>query len=117
LWTGNINRSKTAAELFQDQFITSSAGFYASSIGGPTSIHLTQDMIYWADIVFVFEKDHLTWLQERFPTESANVRVINLDVPDEFRYFDPGLIKILKRKMKAIENELFPPGSDLSSFL
>jgi predicted protein tyrosine phosphatase len=62
---------------------------------------VTQELIDWADVVFVMserEDRHLTFIESNF-----NVRgklVCDLDVPDNYDRDDPELIGLLRKKIE-----------------
>jgi predicted protein tyrosine phosphatase len=60
---------------------------------------LTAELVEWADIIFVMEKTHRTKLQQRFRRHLKKARVICLDVPDEFQFMDPMLVRVLETKV------------------
>lgn len=56
-------------------------------------------MIEWAEIIFVMEKSHRNKLSKKFKSFLKNKRLICLDIPDDYDYMQPELIKILKNKV------------------
>ncbi|MFH1316986.1 MAG: phosphotyrosine protein phosphatase [Candidatus Woesearchaeota archaeon] len=91
----NLNRSKTAEELFRNKFDTKSAGIYNEK-------PVTKSQISWADIIIVMEKDHRTELSRRFPKEYMKKRILCLDIPDIYSYMQPELVEILNKKIKNL---------------
>ena len=80
-----MNRSPLAASLFENSafYEARSAGFYPLKIGKEAGKPITQELIDWADKIFVMsekEEKHLTLLKERFNLGDKKVEV--LDVPD-----------------------------------
>lgn len=65
------------------------------SAGVPVSPELLQ----WADVIFVMEQAHRNKLSRRFPAHLKNKRVVCLDIPDEFEYMDPNLVRLLEAKV------------------
>ena len=57
---------------------------------------LTHEMVAWADIIFVMEKVHRTKLQTKFKTTLKKARVICLDIPDDYEFMDPVLVRLLE---------------------
>jgi len=45
------------------------------------------------------EKAHLTKLSSRFKRYLGNKRVVCLDIPDEYEFMDPVLVRLLKAKV------------------
>ena len=60
---------------------------------------LTAELVRWADIIFVMEKAHRNKLQQRFRSQLKNTRVICLDIPDEFEFMDPTLVRMLEARV------------------
>ena len=91
----NLNRSKTAEEIFKASFETWSAGLY-------NTYPLTGSQLSWADLVVVMEDEQRSEIARRFPGEYLSTRIISLGIPDKYQYRDPELIKMLRKKMIAI---------------
>jgi predicted protein tyrosine phosphatase len=60
---------------------------------------LTTELVEWADIIFVMENSHREKLSARFRGALRSTRVICLDIPDDFAFMDPALVRILKSKV------------------
>ena len=86
-------RSLTAEKIFNGV-----NGTQTRSAGTETNarIKVTAGHISWADLVFVMEKKHLRRLQERFPEEIAQKRVICLHIPDDYDFMQQELKDILE---------------------
>jgi predicted protein tyrosine phosphatase len=92
----NKLRSPTAEQVCSNRpgFDVTSAG---TDRGADTPV--SSDVIEWADVIFVMERTHRNKLTKRFRDHLKNKRVICLDIPDEFEYMDPALIRILETKV------------------
>lgn len=88
----NQHRSRTAEELFQDEFETRSAGLYNQD-------PLCEKDLEWADIVFVMEDEQRTELGKRFPQQYLEKQIISLGIPDIYQYNQPELIDVLDCKV------------------
>ncbi len=88
----NRHRSKTAEELFRNEYMTQSTGLYNKH-------PVTSEQFNWADLVFVMNNSEAQELSRRFPEISSKKRVINLDIPDTFTDDHPQLKEILKTKI------------------
>ena len=64
--SANVNRSKTAELIFKQEFDTKSAGFYCED--SDKTNKMNSDLANWADIIFVFERDHILRMKALFPT-------------------------------------------------
>ncbi len=62
-------------------------------------MHLSPEQIEWADIIFVMEKAHKNKLSARFKTHLNGKRVVCLDIPDEYEFMQPELIKMLEMRV------------------
>ena len=94
----NFNRSPTAESLF------SNSRFYEAKSGGTDQdavVVLSQDLIDWADLVFVMSETddgHLTFIKSNFSLKGK--RVCDLDIPDNYDRNDPELIALLRMKVE-----------------
>ncbi len=59
---------------------------------------LTPELVAWADLIFVMEKTHRNKLQAKYRRQ-LTARVICLDIPDEYDYMDPALVRLLKTRV------------------
>ncbi|WP_445193880.1 low molecular weight protein tyrosine phosphatase family protein [Sphingomonas sp. Tas61C01] len=68
---------------------------------------LTAELVAWADVIFVMQKAHRNKLQRRFRAALGGRRVICLDIPDDYDFMEPELIRLLEikvsRHLPAIE--------------
>ncbi len=60
---------------------------------------LTTELVAWADVIFVMEKAHRSKLQRRFRSALGGRRVICLDIPDDYDFMQPELIRLLEIKV------------------
>lgn len=105
----NKLRSPTAEQVFsrREDLEVDSAG-----TNHDAENPLTAELVSWADLIFVMEKAHRSKLQRRFRAALAGKRVICLDVPDNFAFMQPELVRLLETKVskhlparaKATEN-------------
>jgi predicted protein tyrosine phosphatase len=91
----NKLRSPTAEQVFSNRpgFEVASAG---TDRGADTPI--SPELIEWADVIFVMERAHRNKLSKQFRTHLKDKRVICLDIPDNYEYMDPQLIRLLEAK-------------------
>ena len=57
---------------------------------------LTNELVAWADIIFVMEKMHRAKLQKKFKAGLKKARIICLDIPDDYGFMDPALVRLLE---------------------
>lgn len=88
----NRLRSPTAEQVFAHWpgVETASAGL---NRGADNPV--TAELIAWAQIIFVMERQHRSKLAGKFRAHLNGKRVVCLEIPDEFDYMDPGLVRIL----------------------
>jgi len=91
----NRLRSPTAEQIFSNR-----AGFEVASAGlsPEAQTPVSPELLQWADLVFVMERAHRNKLTKKFGPHLKSKRVICLDIPDEYEYMDPGLIRLLEAK-------------------
>lgn len=92
----NRLRSPTAEQVF-----SSYPGLECASAGLKHDAEnpLTPELIEWAEIIFVMEKAHRTKLSSKFGKHLRNTRVVCLDIPDDYEFIDPALVRLLESKV------------------
>lgn len=85
-------RSLTAEKIFQGQYDVRSAGTEDGA-----RIKVTAGHLGWADVIFVMEKKHLRRIKDKFNLDGK--KVICLNIPDNYKFMDEELIKILIDKV------------------
>jgi predicted protein tyrosine phosphatase len=92
----NRLRSPTAAAVFSEY-----EGVEAISAGTNSDCEtpISGDLIEWADIVLVMEKSHKTKVSRKFRPLLKDKKVSVLEIPDDFDFMDPVLIRILKSRV------------------
>ncbi|MBZ9675200.1 low molecular weight protein tyrosine phosphatase family protein [Mesorhizobium sp. ES1-1] len=92
----NRLRSPTAEQVFsrrRDIEVTS------AGTNHDADTPLTHELVAWADIIFVMEKAHRAKMQTKFRTSLGKARVICLDIPDNYRFMDPALVRLLETRV------------------
>lgn len=92
----NRLRSPTAEHIFagHDGIEVSSAG-----TNNDAENPLTDELIDWADFIFVMERVHRNKVQKRFGRKLNGKRVVCLDILDEYEFMDPELVRLLEARM------------------
>ena len=92
----NRLRSPTAEHVFANWpgIETASAG-----LKNEAENPVTPELLEWAHTIFVMERSHRSKLSAKFKRNLGSVRIVCLDIPDDYEYMDPGLIKLLKAKV------------------
>jgi len=99
--SANKQRSKTAEDFFAQKYPENkflSAGTNVKICRKEGTTELTEDLLEWADKVYVMEKKHLDQIKKH--TGSKYYKKIKvLDIPDIYKYYDADLITILEEKV------------------
>jgi predicted protein tyrosine phosphatase len=92
----NRLRSPTAEQVFAgwQGIETASAGL---NHGADNPV--TPELLAWADLIFVMERAHRSKLSKKFKAHLGGKRVVCLDIPDDYDYMDPGLVRLLESKV------------------
>jgi len=92
----NRLRSPTAEQVFADHpgLQTASAG---TNRGADTL--LSAELVEWADLIFVMEKQHQRKVAEQFRPYLRDKRVVCLGIPDDYEYMQPELVQLLQLKV------------------
>ena len=60
---------------------------------------VTPELIEWADLIFVMEKAHRNKLSAKFKRYLGDKKVVCLEIPDDYEFMDPELVRLLKAKV------------------
>ena len=95
----NKLRSPTAERLFAQRpdLEVASAGINPDAV-----MSVSTDLIEWADVIFVMEARQRVKLSKQFQAYLKGKRVICLDIPDEYEYMAPELIKLLQQRIEPL---------------
>ncbi|MEG3850072.1 methyltransferase domain-containing protein [Microcoleus sp. herbarium19] len=64
-------------------------------------IRVTEGLVGWADWIFVMEKKHADRLRDKFPASLEGKKLVCLQIPDNYKYMEPELVKLLQAKLGA----------------
>ncbi len=92
----NRLRSPTAEQIFSDR-----KGIAVASAGTNHDAEepLTAERVRWADVIVVMEKTHRNKIQKRFRKALNGQRLVCLDIPDDYDFMDPELVRLLEERM------------------
>ncbi len=95
LCSRNRLRNPTAEQVFASwpDVETDSAGQASDA-----SVELSVEQIDWVTIILVMEKAHRARLAKRFRNHLRGKRVVCLDIPDDYGFMQPELIRLLEAK-------------------
>lgn len=105
LCTANIQRSKTAEELFRaikNDNSYRSAGLSEKYVIKAGTTLCTTEMLDWADKIYVFEQKHIERLQQYAGIKHIK-KVKNLDIEDKYQYFQKKLVLLLLNRLPISE--------------
>lgn len=92
----NKYRSRTAETIYKgNKNIEVKSAGTSKDCNNP----VTEDLIQWADIIFVMERKHGRILYKRFPMAVDRKLMVCLNIFDCYDYMEPALIKVLKNKV------------------
>ena len=91
----NKLRSPTAEQIFAEW-----PGIEVTSAGlnNDAEEPLTVELVEWADVIFVMEQAHRNRLLKKFK-RSLKARLIVLGIPDDYKFMEEALIRLLKAKV------------------
>ncbi|HWL52360.1 MAG TPA: low molecular weight protein tyrosine phosphatase family protein [Chthoniobacteraceae bacterium] len=95
LCSRNRLRSPTAEAVF-----ASHPGIEVDSAGlsDDAVVPVSSEQIVWADLIVVMERRHRQRLNRKFRSVLRGKRVAVLNIPDDYDYMDPALIRLLKAR-------------------
>lgn len=91
-------RSPTAEQVFSEY-----PGVECTSAGLNRGAEnpLTPEIVEWADLIFVMERDHKTKLSRDFKQYLGGKRIVCLNIPDNYKFMDPSLVRLLHSKVSG----------------
>ena len=94
----NRHRSATAERIFckRADLDVRSAGTADDAL-----VRVDARMLEWADLIFTMDEGQRTSLERAFPAHPSLEQLVCLDIPDEFTFLDPTLVRMLEQKVTA----------------
>jgi predicted protein tyrosine phosphatase len=89
-------RSPTAEAVFSDW---PGINCMSAGLNHDAETPLTSELVSWADLIFVMERDHQSRLKTRFKADLSGLRVVCLGIPDKYPFMDAALVKLLRAKV------------------
>ena len=91
----NRLRSPTAEQVFatHPELDCTSAG-----TNNDAENPLTAELVEWAEVIVVMERQHRTKVSKRFRKELGGKRLVCLDIPDNYEFMQPELVELLKMR-------------------
>ena len=100
----NKYRSLTAEKILKNskKHSVKSAGLYCEE----KEKLVNEQLMDWADVIFVMEEHQREELKKRFPKQTFMKRVLCLDIPDMYGFDQPELVERLKKSIKKYKHLL-----------
>lgn len=94
----NRLRSPTAEHVFADVpgIVTLSAGTNRDA-----DEPLTDELVGWADVIFVMEPAHRGKVQARHRAALKDTPLVVLGIPDDYDFMDPTLVRLLATRLRG----------------
>jgi len=94
----NVSRSATAERMFckRQDLDVRSAGTALDA-----RVRVNKRMLDWADVIFTMDDGQRKALEKMFPAHPAVERLICLNIPDDFAFLQPELVKLLEERVPA----------------
>lgn len=92
-------RSPTAEAIFADR---TDIACLSAGVSRDADTPVSAELIDWADLIVVMERDHQARLTARHGSHLAGKRVACLAIPDRYRFMDPELVRLLQRKVTPL---------------
>ena len=99
--SANKQRSKTAEDYFAlkySDYEFLSAGTNTKICRKEGTTELTEDLLEWADKIYVMERRHLDQIQKHTGSRYYS-KITILNVPDIYKYYEGNLIALLEEKV------------------
>lgn len=97
--SANMLRSPTMAHVLSDKpykFNTRSAGTEPYAL-----IPVTEDLLLWADEIVCADTEHAIYVRQRMMDLNLDKPIIDLQIPDNYEYRNPTLIKLIKERYES----------------
>jgi predicted protein tyrosine phosphatase len=97
----NRRRSATAERVFAKRadLEVRSAGTSEAALA-----RVNSRMLEWADLIFIMDDEQREALEQMFPEDPALARVVCLQIPDEYRFLDSELVRLLEERVEPYLN-------------
>lgn len=92
----NRLRSPTAEQVFS---VRTDIEVASAGTNNDAENPLTSELVEWADFIVVMERSHRNKVQKQFRRALGDKRMICLDIPDDYDFMDPDLIRLLEARM------------------
>jgi predicted protein tyrosine phosphatase len=88
-------RSPTAEQIFSRWVGVETA---SAGVSDDADEPIEADHLAWAEIVVVMERSHRRKLMRRFGPDLRHLRIVCLDVRDDYAFMEPALVSLLEAR-------------------
>ena len=74
----------------------------SAGLADDADMPLSADQLIGCDLVCVMERAHLRRLRQRFERHLRGIRVVCLDIADDYEFMDPRLVELLLRRVPPL---------------
>ncbi len=92
----NRLRSPTAEVVFSEYESVEAIG---AGTNADAATPVSGDLIEWADAILVMENSHRNKISKKFRDQLKGKKLAVLDIPDNYNYMQPELIRLLRLKV------------------
>jgi predicted protein tyrosine phosphatase len=92
----NRLRSPTAEQVFS---LRTDLEVASAGTNNDAETPLSRELVEWADLIVVMEKQHRAKVQRRFRTVLRGTRIVCLDIPDNYAFMEPALVTLLEARV------------------
>ena len=64
----------------------------SAGLSHDAEVPLSAELIEWADLIFVMEKQHKSKLSAQYKPELLGKKVVCLNIPDNYKFMEPALV-------------------------
>lgn len=95
----NRLRSPTAEAVFSGRADLEVA---SAELNRGADVEVSPELVEWADVIFCMERRHQVKLRRNFRPHPKGKRVVRLDIPDEYDYMQPELVRLLEARVRHL---------------
>jgi len=92
-------RSPTAEQLYRND---PRLDVRAAGVSSSAKRRLSAKDLAWAELVIVMEKQHGARIRDQFRSEPNLPAIESLDIPDDFEFLDPELVRLIRTGTEQI---------------
>ncbi len=102
-------RSPTAERIYRDD---ARVEVRSAGVSSAAKRRVSAKDLAWSDLVLVMERGHRSRLREQFQSQPDLPPIESLDIPDDFEFMDPELVRLLREGVEECLGEWFEDAAD-----